>query len=301
MARIEKVILTDDLEAESGNKDVEAHEQLRFALDGHMYDIDLTAENAAQLRSSLKPYVDAGREAGHVPGRTDILKRSARRPMTTGMDNSTTEARAWAVEHGLIPAGQRGRLAAKYIEAHRAFKDGNRDPLSKLLAIPHQSEEGDADWNPSGNEPVKQLDHAAAESAAARALAKMDSEPSEPAGDDPAEAAAHEHYKPITRSARVADQKKWDRRTGYGCDRTAKIGDWTLTERIDALSAQNLRILGMLAGEIGLAKGGKVSHLTTSDVRLENLEVIEEDLTSPHGWAITDFGRYAYKVRTSNG
>lgn len=68
-------------------------------------------------------------------------------------------------------------------------------------------------------------------------------------------------------------------------------------ERINALTDQNLRILGMLAGEIALAKDNKVSSLKTSADRLENLEFIEQDDNSPHGWAITDFGRHAYKVR----
>ncbi|MET7631833.1 histone-like nucleoid-structuring protein Lsr2 [Streptomyces sp. NPDC005499] len=302
MARIVKVLLTDDLEAANGNKDVEGHEQLRFAIDGRMYDIDLTADNAAQLRSILKPYMDAGRESGHVPGRTDLLKRSARRtarqPATTA--STSTEARACAVEHRPIPEEDDGRLAAQYIEANRAFQAGDHGPLNKFLAIPHQSEEGDADWNPDGDEPVKQLDHSAAEDAAARVEASLnDGEKPEPTTELDAESEALNHYQPITRSARMADPKKWERRTGHGCERTDKIGDWTLVERIDALTDQNLTILGMLTGEIELPKSGNVTRLKISEGRLENLEFIQEDATSRHGWAITDFGRYAYKVRTA--
>ncbi|MFJ3270925.1 Lsr2 family protein [Streptomyces sp. NPDC086776] len=299
MARIEKVILTDDLEGAKGNEDVEADEQLRFAIGGRMYDIDLTADNAAQLHTFLKPYMDAGRQAGTIPGRTDILKRPTRRtaPRTAAKDtdNTHTEARAWAVEQGLVPEGTDGSLAAQYIEAHRAFQAGDHGPLNKFLAIPHQSEEGDADWNPDGDEPVKQLDHSAAENAVARVEARIASEKAEL----DAESEARNHYQPITRGSRVADPTKWKRRTGHGCERTDKIEDWTLMERIRALSDQNLTILGMLAGEIELPKSGKVSYLKTSEGRLENLEFIEEDVTSRHGWSITKFGEYAYKVRTA--
>lgn len=98
MARIVNVILTDDLEEANGNQDVEADEQIRFAIGGRMYDIDLTEENAAQLRSVLKPYVDAGRQAGKIPGRTDLLKRTARRPAAKDTANTHTGARAGANE-----------------------------------------------------------------------------------------------------------------------------------------------------------------------------------------------------------
>ncbi|WP_411087866.1 histone-like nucleoid-structuring protein Lsr2 [Streptomyces sp. 061-3] len=301
MARIETVLLTDDLEEANGNQDVEAQEQLRFAIDGHMYDIDLTAENAAQLHSILKPYVDAGREAGKIPGRTDLLKRTARRtarrPATKGTDDTHTGPHVGAVEQRPIPEEQHDPLATEYMEAHRAFKAGDPGPLNKFLAIPHQSEEGDRDWNPDGDEPIRQLDHSAAESAAARVEARANSEEPEPTTGLEAESQALSHYKPITRSPRMADQKKWERRTGHGNDRTERIGDWTLLERINALTDQNLHILGMLAGEIPLGEGNKVSFLKTSAGRLENLEFIEQDEKSPHGWAITDFGRHAYKVR----
>ncbi|WP_405668069.1 histone-like nucleoid-structuring protein Lsr2 [Streptomyces sp. NBC_00055] len=303
MARIVNVILTDDLEEANGNQDVEADEQIRFAIGGRMYDIDLTEENAAQLRSVLKPYVDAGREAGKISGRTDLLKRpprrTARRPAAKGTDNTHTGARAEAVEQRPIAEEKHAPLAAQYMEAHRAFQAGDRGPLNEFLAIPHQSEEGDPDRHPDGDEPVKQLDHSAAENAVARVEARLNSEKSEPTTELDAESEARNHYQPITRGSRVADPKKWERRTGHGCERTDKIEDWTLMERIRALSDQNLTILGMLAGEIELPKSGKVSYLKTSEGRLENLEFIEEDVTSRHGWSITKFGEYAYKVRTA--
>ncbi|MGW3273597.1 histone-like nucleoid-structuring protein Lsr2 [Streptomyces kronopolitis] len=295
-----KVIVTtvDDLDPTGKTL---ADETVTFGLDGTQYEIDLSAENAHVLRARLKQFIQAGRPLSRAASKT-------RRPMTTDAGDGATfsrhqggtdpaEARAWAIKHGLIPEGQRGRLSAKYKDAFRAFERGDRGPLDKLLEIPHQSEEGDPDWNPDGNEP-KQSDRSKV-SAPVNAVEEEETRESEAADEDPAEAEALMHYQPITRSARMADDNKWERRTGYGNPRTEKIAEWKLTERIAALSTQHLGILGMLAGAIPLAKGDKVSYLKTSDVRLENMEFIQEDKNSPHGWGITDFGRHAYKVRTS--
>ena len=38
-----------------------AAETVTFALDGRTYEIDLSAENAAELRDVLQPWIDAGR------------------------------------------------------------------------------------------------------------------------------------------------------------------------------------------------------------------------------------------------
>lgn len=76
----------------------------RFALGGVTYEIDLTAEEQAQLRSALEPYISAGRKA------------SSRR--RTG-GPSPKDVRAWAREHGhQIPA--RGRIPGTILEAYAA-------------------------------------------------------------------------------------------------------------------------------------------------------------------------------------
>jgi hypothetical protein len=58
MAKTVIVKLTDDLDGG------DAEETVRFDLDGTSYEIDLSAANAAKLRDSLRPYMEAGRRAG---------------------------------------------------------------------------------------------------------------------------------------------------------------------------------------------------------------------------------------------
>ncbi|NIY68118.1 hypothetical protein SMALB_6200 [Streptomyces malaysiensis] len=285
MAQKIQILLLDDLDPAGGAL---ADETLTFALDGTTYEIDLTSENAKKLRDIFTPVIKAGRLTND--SRRTFNPR-AKRPMTetdsTGATYSRHQggvdpkaARAWAIEQSLsIP--ERGRLPKEIKTAYNAFtKFGDLRPLEKLREdpkhalnrpIPHQDEE----------------DPGAPEYAASQS------------DEDAAEAKARTHYRPIKRSARMGDDAKWKRRTGYGNDRTDKIEEWTLVERIATLSEQHLGILGMLAGKRPLSKSGKVSYLKTSDVRLENLEFIEEDLMSPHGWSITPFGLYAYTVRTA--
>jgi hypothetical protein len=54
-------MLTDDLTGEP------ADETVRFALDGHDYEMELNAANAAALRRILSPYADAGRAISTGP------------------------------------------------------------------------------------------------------------------------------------------------------------------------------------------------------------------------------------------
>ncbi|MFV0135577.1 histone-like nucleoid-structuring protein Lsr2 [Streptomyces sp. HMX87] len=276
MAQKIRVILLDDL-ANDGT--TEADETVQFSLDGVDYEIDLTKDNAHKLRARLKEFTQAGR----------VVKRGAKRsrqPLTERAGNGATTnrhqggkdpavIRAWAVKEGLIPAGQRGRLAAKYREAYTAAQFHNYGPLNKLKD----------DLEAPGDTPALE-------------------ESGEPAGDqastpeDPREVKAREHYKPLTRrSPEMEDDKKWARRTAHGCQRTDKVEQMTLVERINAIAAggsdRNLTILGMLAGILPL-KTGKVSHLTGSAMRLQNLEMIQYAPDSEHGWKITEFGRYAH-------
>lgn len=66
MARTTLIQLIDDI---SGDH---ADENLRFVMDGTDYEIDLTTENADELRAVLEKYVAAGRRRRGVP-----VKRSA--------------------------------------------------------------------------------------------------------------------------------------------------------------------------------------------------------------------------------
>lgn len=288
MAQQVRVILLDDL---TNDGTTEADETVSFSLDGTDYEIDLTKENAHTLRARLKEF----RQAARVVGRN--TKHAAKsRPRTAGtatprpqggIDPATV--RAWAVTHGLIPSGQRGRLATKYRDAYTAAQAGDSGPLNQLKAALETA--GDT---PTPHQPSTPRD-------AQRPAPHSVPDP-EPKAEDPAEREARQHYQPLTqRSPEMADDKKWARRTAHGCERTDKVEQMTLVERLNAVaggqSDRNMTILGMLAGVIPL-KGGKVSYLSGSALRLQNLEMVQYAPESEHGWEITDFGRYAHKIHS---
>ncbi|GAA1905876.1 Lsr2 family protein [Arthrobacter gandavensis] len=105
MAQKVKIILVDDLDGGS------ADETVRFGLDGSQYEIDLSNDNAKNLRAALKQYVDAGRKTG---GRTG-------RPRGTGASrsNEAAQIREWARSNGYT-VSERGRVNSEIIEAYRA-------------------------------------------------------------------------------------------------------------------------------------------------------------------------------------
>ncbi len=106
MARRTIVHLEDDL---SGG---EAEESVRFALDGRLFEIDLSEKNAAQLREILAPYIGAGRPVRAARG---AERRSAGRE--GDLDPATV--RSWASANGYT-VSTRGRVSRELREAYRA-------------------------------------------------------------------------------------------------------------------------------------------------------------------------------------
>lgn len=103
MAQQVKVLLVDDLD---GNA---ADETLTFGLDGKMYEIDLSAAHAEELRSALRRYVEAARTV-------------ARRSRGSGArGESTAKIRAWAREQGFDVA-PRGRIPQEVRRAYTAAR-----------------------------------------------------------------------------------------------------------------------------------------------------------------------------------
>ncbi|WP_443073981.1 histone-like nucleoid-structuring protein Lsr2 [Streptomyces sp. NBC_01456] len=286
------ITLTDDLVQHTLGLEEAADETVTFSIDGTNYEIDLKHSNAEVLRAWLAPYRKAGRptnKAASIKPRPMVTDAGAGATLNRhqgGVDPAA--ARAWATEQGLIKPGQRGRLSKDIKEAYTAFtKFGDRKLLDELLQEVTTAPLAEA---------VEQGDHSEAAAAVTRALAK-----DEPKAEtvDPDEAEARKHYREITLSPRASnDPNYWARRTAGGLDRTDKVALMKLGERIDILTDRNLTILGKLAGIIPLDKGNKVSYLAGSETRLENLEMIEHDPKSPHGWSITDFGRYAHQARS---
>jgi Lsr2 len=91
----------------------EASQTVRFGLDGVEYEIDLSDENAAKLRTALAAYAEHGRK----------LSRSGRPYKLIKLGPSSQELRAWAKSHGYdVP--NRGRIPRSiqdaYEKAHAA-------------------------------------------------------------------------------------------------------------------------------------------------------------------------------------
>lgn len=99
-------VLEDDLDGS------QAEETVSFQLDGTAYDIDLNAAHADELRSALRPYIQAGRKQ-----RSYIATR--RRPAPHGGGPTTAQVRAWAQEQG-IPVNNRGRVGADILAQYKA-------------------------------------------------------------------------------------------------------------------------------------------------------------------------------------
>jgi len=105
MAQKVNIILVDDLDGGS------ADENVKFGLDGANYEIDLSAANAAELRTSLERFIDAGRKASG--GRTARAKMPA-----PGRNNDSAQIRQWARDNGYT-VNSRGRIQAEIQEAYQ--------------------------------------------------------------------------------------------------------------------------------------------------------------------------------------
>lgn len=102
MAKEMVVVYTDDLTGErlpeSGGQTV------TFGIDGTTYEIDLSHDNAKDMREELRRYTEHARRVG--------LGTSPRR-RRDGVPQQYREAaiiRQWAVERGLLKPGSRGRI-----------------------------------------------------------------------------------------------------------------------------------------------------------------------------------------------
>jgi hypothetical protein len=107
MATETQVVLIDDLTGDPADTTV------TFALDETEYEIDLTDENAAEMRDQLSRYVEAARKVtgGGRPS------APAGKPAYAGYDPAAV--RAWAAGQG-IEVNARGRIKADVVERFRA-------------------------------------------------------------------------------------------------------------------------------------------------------------------------------------
>lgn len=109
MAKVEKIILVDDLDGGA------ADETVAFAIDGSAYEIDLSKKNAQKFRDALNPFVSKARKASSR-GRG----RGNRSRPTVTVDREQNQAiRAWAKKKGL-KVSDRGRIPADIVEKYHA-------------------------------------------------------------------------------------------------------------------------------------------------------------------------------------
>jgi hypothetical protein len=107
MATKTQLVLIDDLTGDPADTTV------KFALDKTEYEIDLSNDNAAEMRDELSRYVDAARKVtGGGRWSTSVAK-----PAYSGSDPAAV--RAWAAGQG-IEVNARGRIKADVVKQFRA-------------------------------------------------------------------------------------------------------------------------------------------------------------------------------------
>ncbi|MEU5763093.1 Lsr2 family protein [Nocardia sp. NPDC047648] len=107
MARKVVVTLVDDYDGKS-----QAEETVSFAVDGVAYEMDLSADNAGQLRGFFEQWVPYARRVGRARrGRGGVLRSATDREQATVI-------REWARKNG-IDVSARGRISAEVVEAYK--------------------------------------------------------------------------------------------------------------------------------------------------------------------------------------
>jgi hypothetical protein len=112
-----------DVVREEALSDVQ-QQTIAFGLDGQTYEIDLDAEHASELRSTLQPYINAGRRI-RAAAPTTAGDARPRQSAATTQQNDTAAIRAWARDHG-HPVSDRGRIPATVRQAYEAAQHGRR-------------------------------------------------------------------------------------------------------------------------------------------------------------------------------
>lgn len=112
MAQKHIVQLIDDLDQSV------AEETVSFGLDGSVYEIDLSAKNAAKLRDSLSGYVASARRSNRGGAGRQVTP--SRRPRAARGDREQTHAiREWARKNG-HKVGEKGRIPASIMDAYNS-------------------------------------------------------------------------------------------------------------------------------------------------------------------------------------
>lgn len=112
MAQKVNVQLVDDIDGSVAESTVE------FGLDGVHYTIDLSADNAAQLRDAVATYVSHAKRTGGRKRRGGKANHSAAAGESSLADRRRNQAiREWAREQGM-EVSDRGRIPAEIVQAY---------------------------------------------------------------------------------------------------------------------------------------------------------------------------------------
>lgn len=112
MAQKVNVALVDDVDGS------EAESTVEFGVDGVHYAIDLSEENAAELRDALGSYVANARRTGGRKRRATRAKTTTKASAGDTADRKRNQAiREWARGQGL-EVSERGRIPAEIVEAY---------------------------------------------------------------------------------------------------------------------------------------------------------------------------------------
>ncbi|ABM10359.1 histone-like nucleoid-structuring protein Lsr2 [Paenarthrobacter aurescens] len=108
MAQQIRIVLVSDLDGGP------ADETVQFGLDGIIYEIDLSADEAAAVRNVLHQYISAGRKVAAAASR----QRTSRSAPAAIRRDEARKIREWAKGMGFqVP--RRGRISAEIVDAYQ--------------------------------------------------------------------------------------------------------------------------------------------------------------------------------------
>ena len=94
-----------------------AHETVRFGLDGHLYEIDLSSKNATKLRKDLAAFVERGSRVS-ARSRAAGRRRGQAGGGAASQADENRQIREWAQSEGYDVA-DRGRIRQDIVLAYR--------------------------------------------------------------------------------------------------------------------------------------------------------------------------------------
>jgi hypothetical protein len=125
MAQQVLVEMVDDLDGG------DAAQTVPFGLDGVEYEIDLSDENANDLRDALAHFISHARRTGGRKVRLAVGESAVARKAPSAQERQLSrEIRDWARENGFA-VSDRGRLPA---EVETAYQEAQREPVVAVKA-----------------------------------------------------------------------------------------------------------------------------------------------------------------------